>query len=209
MSGGAGWFSCVRAVLEVLYFLSGVTIAVIALKGLRQVRAAAEQARLASEQLGFAREIADTNSKREAAKLAAEQCKYFAEQCVPAYKVLQDKYREKKLSFFHAKLRPGEPHFKVKNDHFENANCDSALIEREYPQVEFETLNVLNRLEFFSILFADEIADEEIGYRETALGFCECLDFLIVGVYHLRNRNRAQYSSVLKLYERWSRRIRE
>ncbi len=200
------WLLCARTILELFYFISGIAIAVIAFIGLRQVKAAAAQVKIASEQLNLTREIASTNAKREAAKLALEQCGYFAEKYVPAFRVLVDKYRAQKLSFLEVRPKPNEPQFIIQEGEFKSANCDTALIQREYPQVEYEMLACLNGLEYFAIPFAAGVADEDIGYRETALAFCEGLTFTMAGLYHLRSQNRGRYDSAIKLFEVWNRR---
>jgi len=193
------WFYCARAVLELLYYTSGIVIAVIAFIGLRQIR-------IASKQLNLTREIASANARREAAQLALEQCGYFVEKYVPAFKTCVDRYRAQNLTFLEARLRPNEPQFVIQGGEFKNANCDTALISREYPRIEIEMLAALNGLEYFAIPFAAGVADEDIGYRETALAFCEGLAFTMAGLYHLRSQNRGKYDSAIKLFEVWNRR---
>jgi len=200
------WLPYVRTILELLYFVAGISIAVAAFIGLQQVKAAAAQVKIASDQLNFSREIASNSAKREAAKLAAEQCKYFAEKCVPAFKVLLDKYKGQNLSFLQSRLRPNEPQFVIKEGEFVNVNCDAALAIKEFPQVEMEGLAYLNGLEYFAMLFAAGVADEDIGYRETALAFCEGVNYCMVAVYHLRSQNHGRFDSVIRLFEVWNRR---
>lgn len=201
------WLPCARAVLELLYFASGIAIAIIAFIALRQVKAAAAQVKIASEQLNLTREIASTDAKREAAKLALEQCGYFAEKYVPAFIAFVDKYRVQNLTFLEFRQRPNELQFIIQGGEFKNANCcDTALYQRESALVQMELLAALNGLEFFAIPFAAGVADEDIGYRETALAFCEGLSFLMAALYHLRSQNRGRYDSAIRLFEVWNRR---
>jgi hypothetical protein len=200
------WLEHIRTILELLYFAAGVTIAVVACMGLRQVKAAAAQVKIATEQLNFSREIASVHAKREAAKLAADQCLYFADKCVPALRVAYEKYKEQKLTFIGVRTNPKEPQFVVKDGEFANVNCDVALVEREYAKFEPEILTVINGLEYFAIPFAVGVADEEIGYRETALGFCEAIPFCMAVIYLFRTKNRGRFDSTIRLYEIWSRR---
>ncbi|MFZ1010299.1 MAG: hypothetical protein WAN65_25905 [Candidatus Sulfotelmatobacter sp.] len=71
-----GWLVTTRGILELLYFASGIAIAVFAFLGLRQVK-------LGLEQLQITKEIARTNAKRESVKFASDQCRYFAETAMP------------------------------------------------------------------------------------------------------------------------------
>jgi hypothetical protein len=188
-----------RVILELLYFLSGIVLTGVAIVGLRQVR-------IAAAQLNLSREIASANARREAAKLAAEQCRYFAEKCVPTFEHFLARYRANHLTFLEARLRPNEPQFVIQGGEFQTVNCDIPAIQREFPVVESELLAVLNGLEYFAIAFAAGVADEDIGYRETALGFCEALVFTMAAIYHLRTQNRGRYDSAVRLFEIWTRR---
>jgi hypothetical protein len=195
-----------RVILELLYFLSGIVLTGVAIVGMRQVRIAAAQVKLASEQLNLSRELASANAKREAAKLAAEQCRYFAEKCVPAFEHFIGKYRANHLTFLEARLKPTEPQFVIQGGEFQSINCNVPLIQREFLVVQSELLAVLNGLEYFAIAFAAGVADEDIGYRETALGFCEAVVFTMAAIYHLRTQNRGRYDSAVRLFEIWTRR---
>jgi hypothetical protein len=69
MSNPHGWFATLRDILELLYFVSGIAIAVAAFWGLKQLQ--------------ISKQIARTNATREAIKLAADQCRHYAETSVP------------------------------------------------------------------------------------------------------------------------------
>lgn len=193
------WLQYARTALELLYFASGIVIAIIAVIALRQVK-------IASEQLKLTRDLANTNVKREAAKLAAEQCRYFAEDCVPALSAVVEKYHRQNLTFLQKRLKANEPQFGIKGGEFVSVNCDAALTAKEYPQVEMEMLKYLNGLEYFAMVFASGVADEDIGYRETALSYCEGINFCMVALYHLRSQNRGRFDSAIRLFELWNRR---
>ena len=195
-----------RPILEFLYFTSGIVLTIVAIIGLGQVRAAAAQVKIASEQLNSSREIASTNAKREAAKLALAQCGYFSEKCVPAFRALVGKYRGQNLKFLEARLRPSEAQFVIQNGDFKAANCDAGLIQREWPQLENELVDFLNAVEYFAIPFAAGVADEDVGYRETAVAYCAGLSFAMGGLYHLRTQNHGNYDSAIRLFEIWNRR---
>ncbi len=117
-----------------------------------------------------------------------------------------DKYGEQKLTFLQMRLKRNEPQFVIKDGEFVSANCDTGLIQREFPQIQVEVLQYLNGLEYFAILFAAGVADEDIGYRETALAFCEGLNFVMAALYHLRTQNHGRFDSIIRLFEVWNRR---
>src|SRR5580700_3378773 len=80
------WFGYARSVLELLYYLSGIAIAVAAFWGLKQ--------------LTISKQIARENAKREAYKLAADECRYYAKEIVPLKAALRDSITSKNLRSF-------------------------------------------------------------------------------------------------------------
>jgi hypothetical protein len=94
----------------------------------------------------------------------------------------------------------------IKAGEFTTVNVDPPLVKREIAQIEIEVLKYLNGLEYFAILFAAGVADEDIGYRETALAFCQGVDLCMAALFHLRSQNQSRYDSTMKLFEIWNRR---
>lgn len=86
------WISLIHPLLEALYYISAVALAILVFKGLEQVK--------------ISRKIARVNAKRTAFKLAAEECKYFAEDVVPAYtKIISETATLKLQSFTNPQLK--------------------------------------------------------------------------------------------------------
>ena len=75
-----------RFILELLYFVSGALIAFFAAIGLRQLTIAKENAKMAA--------------KREAFKLAAEQCAHYFADIMPLLDRLDTEIRNKKVELF-------------------------------------------------------------------------------------------------------------
>jgi hypothetical protein len=69
------WLGLFRPIFETLYFLAAVALAAVAYKGLEQLR--------------IAKDTAKMNARREAFKLAADECRNFAIQVVPLADVLR------------------------------------------------------------------------------------------------------------------------
>src|SRR5436309_3207052 len=82
--------------LETLYYAAGVALAFVAWKGLEQLR--------------ISRDVARISAKREAFKLAAEQCKYFAETIIHSGEILFSLCESKKVSFLFSQyeIKEGE-----------------------------------------------------------------------------------------------------
>jgi hypothetical protein len=100
------WFSTIRAALELLYFISGIAMAVAAILALGQIR--------------LTKQIATGNARRESVKLAADLCRYFAESVVPLWIKANDDYTRLGLKCLSAAPPQGQPAFLIKNGEIKN-----------------------------------------------------------------------------------------
>ena len=183
-------YQFLRLALELLYFLSGIVVAVGVLLGLRQ--------------LGITREIARTNAQREALKFAAERCQYFGETVVALLSRFNEEYKRLRLTFL-GKQPPWQ--WKIKNGEIVEHNFDAQLIAREIPTIEVPIVAYLNALEGFAIPFAAGVADDDLGFKETAMGFCQVVRVFMPAFFHLRRINAARYESTIKLFDIWNKRL--
>jgi hypothetical protein len=188
-----------RSVLEALYFLAGIGILIAACY-------AAKQVKIASEQLKTSKEITDANSRRESVKLAAELCKYYAHEVVPAQDVALKKYVAEKCTFL-AVVQQAVPAFVIKDGDFAQVNYDLNRVKPEWGKVNVEIVNFLNKCESFAIPFAEGVADDRIGFQETAAVFISSINALTPAIYYLRQTQGVRYASVLKLWNIWHDRI--
>jgi hypothetical protein len=195
-----------RSVLEALYFLSGIGILVAAAYAAMQVRIASDQLKIASEQLRLTKEISDANSRRESVKLAAELCKYYAHEIVPAQEVALKKYVAEKCTFL-APVQQPNPAFIIKNGDFAQVNYDINRITPEWGKVNIEIVMFLNKCESFAIPFAAGVADDAIGFQETAAVFISSVNAFTPAIYYLRQTQGVRYASVLKLWNIWHDRM--
>jgi hypothetical protein len=183
-----------RPILEALYFLAAIALAAFAWKGLKQVT-------LTVEQLQLTREIAKTNAKREAYKLAAEQCGFFAEKVVVLWPPFVDECKTKGLSaFVNQKLT-------IRNGDIEEQSFAEAKVKEERDKCLGTLIPFLNALEAFAIFFASGIAEESVGYRETGHAFCGMTRQIIPFIHLSRKLKRGNYESTVKLFELWTAKL--
>jgi len=196
----------VRSILEALYFLSGVGIFIAACYAARQVRIASEQLKMASDQLKTTKEIADANRRRESVKLAAELCKYLADEIVPAQDAAARKYAAERCTFL-AAVQQAVPAFVIRNGDFAQVNYDLKRVTAEWGKVCNEIVTFLNKCESFAIPFAAGVADDGIGFQETAASFVSTINVYVPAIYYLRQTQGVRYASVLKLWNIWHDRL--
>jgi len=189
------WFPMVRNILEVLFFLANIALACIAAVGLRQIK-------IGLEQLKLTKEIEDTNSKRESVKLAAELCKYYGHEVIIAQNAAARKYAAEKCTFLAVNPQP-IPAFVLKDGDFKQVNYDINRVHPEWPKVIIEFVTFLNKAESFAIPFAEGVADDRIGFQETAASFISSIGIFMPAIYYLRMTQNVRYASVLKLWNIW------
>jgi hypothetical protein len=186
------WFTVVRAVLEVLAFLSTVALAVAGVLALAQIR--------------ITRQIAKTNARRESVKLAADLCKYYAETVVPNHDKANIDYKTSALKYLSVFAPAGQGPFILQNGEIVAHFFNVKLLADELPK-HSAAVHFLNMLEAFAIPFAAGVADDDIGYRETARPFCQAVLNYMPAIFQLRVQNSGRYESIVKLYETWNTRL--
>jgi hypothetical protein len=149
----SGLVCYLRTVLELAYFVAGIVIAVFAGFGLKQI--------------ALTKKIATANAKRESLKFAAERCQYFAEQCVALQIKALDEHRRLGLNFLN---NPSV--FSIVDGEIQTQGYNRAVFAQQYQKMPNDIVRVLNSLEAFAIPFAAGVADDEVGFQETATAFC-------------------------------------
>ncbi len=187
------YLSYLRPILEGLYFLSSIGIVVGVWVAVRQLR--------------LTRKIADTNVKRESAKLAADQCRYLADTLFPAFEKFTKKYSTAGLAFLSKKLQAAQPLIQLTNGEFTNPNHDPAALQKEWGLINVELVEYLNACEYFALPFAAGVADEKVAFPVAALPFITAVNTGIIGLYQLRAMGAGRYESTLKLYAVWFMRL--
>jgi hypothetical protein len=156
------WFIILRAILEILYFTSGIVLAIAGLFALKQLRIAKSDIKL--------------RAQREAASLAAQQSEKFTESLMPLVNELKQHWLSKGLlepktggirpaqraTFIELSLSPED---------------ERRYVERFLVAPEICT-TLLNGLESFAIYFVKGVADEEVAFYSQGLEFCHLVEEL-------------------------------
>ena len=182
------WLALLHPIFETLFFISGLALAFIALKGLEQLR--------------IAKQTAKIGAKREAFKLAAEQCRYFAERVVPFSDTLCKLCDKLNLTSFSS---PGRK-FDILNGEITSHEFPEQTLLDDSLKCKEELIASLNSVEAFSIFFAEGIAEESVAYRETGTTFCATMRRFMPAIY-LYRKYGVRYESTVKLYELWNARM--
>jgi len=176
----------IKSILEIINYLSAPVLVFLAYKGLEQIK--------------VARETNKINSKRDAFKIAAEQCNTFKDIVIPYAKNLSDEIKKKDIKFFEM--------FDVKID----GNMLKVQPKQKIPDEEYDKLDSLehliafhNSLEGYALYFTSGVAEDLIGFNTTGKAFCnmveQYLPLLAVDF------NGGNYKNIKKLYFHWHKRI--
>jgi hypothetical protein len=180
-------FENIRAVLEVGYYAAGIALAFLAYRGLAQIK--------------LTKELATTNAKREAFKLALKQCHFYAEDVVTSRAKVAALAMTKGIVF----AQPCS--FKVSKGEIIEVSTPGRNIVDECQKLDQELLLYMNRLEAFAMAFTSGVADEEVAYRETARAFCQTFPEAVPFIDYCRKNEVARYESAIQLYELWQTRL--
>lgn len=162
-------FETVRAGLELGYYAAGIILAYLAYRGLAQIN--------------LTKQIATTNAKRESFKLAVEQCHFYAEQVVPARAKVISAAKDRGVQV----LSPES--FVLAKGEIVEIKIGKRHIGSEAAKLSEELLLYMNRLEAFAMAFTSGVADETVGYRETAQAFCQTVPEALPYIQHCRLNN--------------------
>lgn len=189
----------VHRLLESIYFIAGITLAALAGVGLRQLQ-------LTREGIDLTRQLAEQGQARESLRLATEQCAYYGEHIVSAQQSFLEKIRKVNGKYQHAlqTVNLVEPSFTVVGNTIQIPNFKLSDVQRE--MAELEPYVFMNLLEGFSIFFVSGMANEEVGYYETAIPFIEQMQYFMPCFLATRMEGRGRYISAITLYERWQKR---
>jgi hypothetical protein len=193
------WYTLLHRILEILYYLSGIAVAVLVAFGLRQVR-------ITSEQLRLTKEIAELAKKRESVRFAATQCHYFASTVVLRLGELNGLCHSLKVTCFDSPRR--EPNIPLAISEIERPHpaFDLKKVESVWEQIGYVAANCLNSLESFAIPFAAGVADDAVGFQETSALFCDSIHRFLPMIWHIRLTQDARYPGALTLYCNWENR---
>jgi hypothetical protein len=183
----------VKAWLEILYFISGPVVVVIAYLALGQIR-------VAKDQVAEQKRALQISSKRDALKLTAEQVALYCEKIIPLQNRLDQKLEAEGITILEK--------FKIK---FEAGTIKLIPPEDKFCFTDFnssvpELLDVANAMESFSTYFVSGVADEKIAYLSLGSTFSSSMKTISPILIPISNDGR-RFSATLRLYSIWGTRL--
>jgi hypothetical protein len=181
----------IKLILELIYFISGPLLLVVAWKGLKQIIEARNQV----EETKKSRVI---SSRREAFKIAAEKCEYYYSHIIPLQNILYKEIDNKKITFFENSEVVIEGDKILTKSKY--ANDEELELIWELP-----TLEVFNAMESFAIFFTSGIADEKVAFL--TVGNTYCFSVIRYLPHLMMLSDKGSYKNILALFITWHNRI--
>jgi hypothetical protein len=180
-----------KAILELVYFLSGPIIAYFAYKALGQITET-------KKQVNETKETRQINAKRESFEIAAEKCEYFMSTIIPLINNLDRAVSEKEITFFEkSTVEMTNDGIRVK-PHSENTDEINKVFE-------LPNLELFNPLESFALFFVSGVAEEKVGYL--AVGHTYCRTVKRYAPLLVRLSENKHFNNTLALFSMWNQRI--
>jgi hypothetical protein len=177
----------IRTILEILYFLCAPIIAFAAVIGLRQ--------------LNILKEVSRISAKRESYRLAAEQCKYFAEIIIPLLVQIKNEISKNGINYFN------QVKIIINSD---SVSCDLHAIDSNEIDKVIKLVNLIrecsNRMEAFALFIISGVADEQISFMTVGKSFCDCSRILIPFIF-LVHKSLDNIEPIIKLFRLWNNKI--
>lgn len=183
----------VKIWLEIVYFLSGPAVAIIAYFALAQIR-------IAKTQLEEQKKALKITSKRDALRLTAEQVTLYCDKIIPLQNTLDAKLKTEGIDF----LEKFEIEFQPESIRVIPLNED--IKSPDFSKFGKEFVDVANAMESFSTYFATGVADERVAYLSLGSTFCNSMKRYAPILIPFSNDGR-RFSATLRLYSIWGVRL--
>jgi len=175
----------VKDILELFYLVSGPLLVFIAYKALDQIK--------------VSKEIAKTNSKREAFKITLEEIRYYSNQIIPIVHECDELVEKHKIKFItESKIVIGQESIQLK--YFYEGNH-----AEQFEKLLNPGCKLLNSLSDFSAIMTSGIADESLAYNNLAETYCGTVKKYAALIFD--NDSNKDKDTTLKLFLIWNNRL--
>jgi hypothetical protein len=179
--------------LEIIYFLCGPVVVLIAYLALEQIK-------VSKQQLIEQKRMLHIASKRDSLKLTSEQIASYLDKVIPLANSLNAKLVSENITildefsveFFSGSIQLTPPEKNL------NSSLKFNCFTREF-------VNLLNAMESFSTFFMSGVADERVAYLSLGSTFCSSMKTLAPILIPL-GKNSGAYPSAIGLYHIWGSR---
>ena len=179
---------------EIIYFISGTGIFILACFGLRQIT-------LAKNQIETSKDIFKTQSKRASFESAAQQCTEYSKNIIQLDHKISKFTKSNEITFFtDAKIEESGKGFRVNIQDVKKEDI------QKFDEIADIVSSFINGIEGFSLYIISEIADEDIAFHSVGKAFIRHAE-MAAKIMRFTNSSPEDTKAIWKLYFRWKKRI--
>lgn len=173
------FFKGLKYIVEIISLLTAPVILYLAYRGLEQIKLAKKESKL--------------NSKREAYKITAEQCKDYQGRIIALHNQLFNKETEEKAKFL-----------KESKVTITDKNISVEFVKDDTEKISTELLEVVNAMEGFSLFFVSGLGNERVAYETIGETFVDSTKYLLPFLIAYGNKKR--FKNTMSLFIIWYKR---
>lgn len=174
-----------RENLELLYFVSGIVVAGAACVGLYQ--------------LVLTKDAATSNAKREAFKIAAQQCEFYLTRVVPLLNALHVAATKQGITSF------GKASVTLKDGVLKGTSHQPPDLTAKCIAIAEPLIAAMNALESFAVHFTNGVAADAPGFACVGRSFCSSVEDVLPELVPLARGG--YYTNTVKLFAIWNNRL--
>ncbi|WP_433752933.1 hypothetical protein [Paenibacillus amylolyticus] len=198
-------YQLIRSFIELIYFISGIVLAIIAIYGLRQFKIALDQltvsikqVEIGMEQVSLLKHDIEVRNKRLSVEKSIEFIERYKNTIFPLAVKHRELMEQYEYSFY------TEDVIDIKEFPFSNQDDFKKAFDKT---IKTEANDLFNEIELFSSAFTSRLADEELAFQPLGKTFVRLIDrnYDIFCVC----RSSAPYANTVKLYITWKERLKK
>ena len=186
-----------RSVLEVMYFLGGISLAVTGIIALKQLTIAKTDIRI--------------RSAREATTLTANQCQFYSKEIICLLNDIDKEINKLGISLYKEEVTT----FSYSDESLQKWIVDNKekmlSVQDAYDNHSLlaTIMNALNYMETFVMSFINGVCDEKMAFVSLAVTYCNTVRNFAPIIALLHKDEELQYSNMIQLYEIWNNRLKK
>lgn len=185
----------IRGILEIIYFISGPALVVIAYLALSQIK-------VAKQQIEAQRETTRISAKRDSLRVTSEQVAKYGSEIIPLQSALFKKIKSEEVNYF-AKSK-----VTIADNKLSTTPCADKKEIEKLGLITQEFVSTMNSMEGFSVYFTSGVADEEIAFRSISVTFCDSISKLLPLLIPMTDGEN-RFTSTMKLFMIWHTRLQK
>jgi hypothetical protein len=179
--------------LEIIYFISGPILVIIAYLALGQIK-------VAKEQIEEQKNASKINSKRDALKLTSEQITHSGAFIIPLQNALNVSINKNNIKYF------DESSVEILGNKIKVTPCKREGEFEKLSYVGSEFTAVMNAMEGFAVFFSSGVADEKIAFYSLSETYCNQIKLLLPLLVPIRAGEK-KLTACMHLFTIWNSRL--